>query len=418
MANIIRAASRRDVLKIGALAAAGAMLGAPSGRAAPKALTLHAREFVHPGLRRLSSRRRWSPAYEKATGIKVNYELISVGSLQTRVTTAAETGTGPDMTLIDFNWPFLFDEKLVDVSDIADEIGKKNGGWYDAIKEAVIVNGKWKAIPFGNIGQLMNWRTDWFAEAGIQDVSRHLGRAAGSRHQAEEGGPSIRLRAWPRLRRQPWLAVSAAVVVRRARGRAGRQDRRDRFRRDGARGRFLPQVLPADDVRGLPGLDRRQQQQGVSEPSRSPAPTTPRASCGVAKKDFPDIGKVIEPVAQSAGAEGALPHPQPVEPLDLHPHAGPAGGEGLPALADGSEAGRAAGMTSADQLLRAVSCTPTTTRRCGTSSRATCRIAIRSRPRICRAGRRRSAARSRRAWRNTSSSTCSPRPAPASRPRR
>ena len=36
-----------------------------------------------------------------------------------------------------FNWPFLFDDKLVDVSDIAEEIGKKNGGWYDSIKEAV-----------------------------------------------------------------------------------------------------------------------------------------------------------------------------------------------------------------------------------------------------------------------------------------
>ena len=25
-----------------------------------------------------------------------------------------------------------------------------------SIKEAVVVNGKWKAIPFGNVGQLMN----------------------------------------------------------------------------------------------------------------------------------------------------------------------------------------------------------------------------------------------------------------------
>ena len=39
-----------------------------------------------------------APAYEKATGIKVNYDLISVGTLQTRVTTTAETGSGPDMS--------------------------------------------------------------------------------------------------------------------------------------------------------------------------------------------------------------------------------------------------------------------------------------------------------------------------------
>jgi ABC-type glycerol-3-phosphate transport system substrate-binding protein len=106
------------------------------------------------------------PAYEKLTGVKIKYELVSVGGLQTRVTTVAETGTGPDMTLNFFNWPFLYDEKYVDVGDVAEEAGKKNGGWHDAAKEAVIVNGKWKAIPFGNVGQLMNWRTDWFKEAG------------------------------------------------------------------------------------------------------------------------------------------------------------------------------------------------------------------------------------------------------------
>ena len=33
----------------------------------------------------------------------------------------------------------------------------------------MIVNGKWKAIPFGNVGQIMNWRSDWFAEVGIKD---------------------------------------------------------------------------------------------------------------------------------------------------------------------------------------------------------------------------------------------------------
>ena len=35
--------------------------------------------------------------------------------------------------------------------------------------EAVIINGKWKAIPFGNVGQLMNYRMDWFNEAGVKD---------------------------------------------------------------------------------------------------------------------------------------------------------------------------------------------------------------------------------------------------------
>src|SRR5262249_49483399 len=137
MANIIRSASRRDVLKISALAGAGAMLGSAPGRAAPKAMTMmHESSFI-PAYDAYF-KNTIAPAYEKATGIKINYELVSVGSLQTRVTTAAETAAGPEMSTVYFNWPYLFDEKLVDVSDIADEIGKKGDGWHESVKETCV----------------------------------------------------------------------------------------------------------------------------------------------------------------------------------------------------------------------------------------------------------------------------------------
>ena len=168
MANIIRAASRRDVLKITGLASMGGLLGQARAAAAPRAMTMmHESSFIPPY--DTYFRNTIAPAYEKSTGIKINYELVSVGSLQTRVTTAAETASGPDMTLMAFNWPYLFDQKLVDVTDIAEDIGRKGGGWHDSAKEAVVVNGKWKAIPFGNIGQLMNFRIDWFNEAGVKE---------------------------------------------------------------------------------------------------------------------------------------------------------------------------------------------------------------------------------------------------------
>ena len=166
MANIIQAASRRDVLRITAMAGAGGLIGA-GAQAAGRPLTfMHENSFI-PAYDAYF-KNTIAPAYEKATGIKVNYDLVSVGSTQTRVTTAAETGSGPDLSLLVFNWAWLYDEKLVDVSDIAEEAGKANGGWHDSIKEAAIVNGKWKAIPFGNVGQLMNYRIDWFNEIGVK----------------------------------------------------------------------------------------------------------------------------------------------------------------------------------------------------------------------------------------------------------
>src|SRR6478735_5332253 len=133
--------SRRVFLKRTALGAAGTLLVPSIVRAAPKSMTMmHESSFIPPYDAYFKN--PIATAYEKATGIKINYDLVSVGSLQTRVTTAAETGSGPDMSTVYFNWPFLFDQKLVDVSDIAEEIGKKGGGWHEPVKETCVVNGK------------------------------------------------------------------------------------------------------------------------------------------------------------------------------------------------------------------------------------------------------------------------------------
>ena len=130
--------SRRGFLELAALGAVGAALGPRRASAQAKSLTfLHESSFIKTYDEHFQ--KVLAPAYEKETGLKVIYELTSVGSLQTGVTTVAETGSGADIIANAFSWPFLFDEKYLDVSDIAEEAGKKQGGWYDAAKEAVFV---------------------------------------------------------------------------------------------------------------------------------------------------------------------------------------------------------------------------------------------------------------------------------------
>ena len=52
----------------------------------------------------------------------------------------------------------------------------------------------------------------------------------------------------------------------------------------------------------------------------------------IAKKDFPEIAKVTGQALNPKGPTGERFHILgAVEPCDLHPHAGPEGGEGLPA---------------------------------------------------------------------------------------
>jgi multiple sugar transport system substrate-binding protein len=163
----MHATSRRRFLELAGIGAATAAIHPRPAGAQSKSLTfLHESSFIKTFDEYFQ--KTLAPAYEKETGVKVNYELTSVGSLPTRVSTIAETGSGADITMNIILMPFLFSEKYLDVSDIAEEIGQKQGGWYDAGREATVVDGKWKAMPFSNIGQLMNWRTDWFAEVGVK----------------------------------------------------------------------------------------------------------------------------------------------------------------------------------------------------------------------------------------------------------
>jgi multiple sugar transport system substrate-binding protein len=158
--------TRREFLTTALAGGAAAALGPGRASAAPKSMTV-AREssFIKPFDDYFAQ--KLAAEYEKLTGIKIVYEAVSVGGMLTRLTTIAETKSGPEMVGTGVNWPWLFDQSLVDVTDIATEIGKKVGPWHDNVLDAVVVNKKWKALPWGNIGQLEVYRTDWFKEVGV-----------------------------------------------------------------------------------------------------------------------------------------------------------------------------------------------------------------------------------------------------------
>ncbi|HYK51031.1 MAG TPA: twin-arginine translocation signal domain-containing protein, partial [Terriglobales bacterium] len=75
--------TRRDFLKLAA-AGTAAMVSRPQpAGAAEKTITiLHESSFIKPFDEYVQN--VLSPAYEKQTGIKVNYDVTSVGSLPTR----------------------------------------------------------------------------------------------------------------------------------------------------------------------------------------------------------------------------------------------------------------------------------------------------------------------------------------------
>jgi len=75
-----------------------------------------------------------APQCEKDLGIKLNIETINANDLQARITSAIQSGTGADVICAVSNWPQLYADSVADVSDVAEEIGKAQGGFYDLFK--------------------------------------------------------------------------------------------------------------------------------------------------------------------------------------------------------------------------------------------------------------------------------------------
>src|SRR5215813_4174597 len=96
--------------------------------------------------------KRQMPEASKALGAEVQLETINANDLQPRITAAIQSGSGPDIFLMQYNWPQLYQSALADVSDVAGEIAKAEGGFYEVFPPSCNVGGKWLAVPHSILG--------------------------------------------------------------------------------------------------------------------------------------------------------------------------------------------------------------------------------------------------------------------------
>ena len=107
-------------------------------------------------------------AFTKATGVKVDISRESYEDVQPKASVAANTGTGPDLFWGLYSLPHLFPQKCVDVTDVADYLGKKYGGWVDSAIKYGKEGNKWIGVPICYSGALMNYRIKAMNAAGFQ----------------------------------------------------------------------------------------------------------------------------------------------------------------------------------------------------------------------------------------------------------
>jgi multiple sugar transport system substrate-binding protein len=113
-------------------------------------------------------------AFQKATGVTINVSNESYDDIQPKASVAANTGQGLDMVWGLYSLPFLFPTKCMDVSDVADYLGKKNGGWAESGKQYGMYNGKWIGVPVAATGGLVNYRVAAAEKAGHKTFPNDL----------------------------------------------------------------------------------------------------------------------------------------------------------------------------------------------------------------------------------------------------
>src|SRR5580698_2120535 len=96
-------------------------------------------------------RKELLPEAERALGLKIKFETINGNDLQARITSAIQSGTGADVIHAMHNWPQLYANSVVDVSDVAEAIARDQGGFHDVLAVARGDKG-WLGVPWCALG--------------------------------------------------------------------------------------------------------------------------------------------------------------------------------------------------------------------------------------------------------------------------
>ncbi len=112
--------------------------------------------------------REQAKQYTKEKGVEVSFEFINQTDLPTKTAAAVESGAGPDIITTWSDGAHLHDKALIDVSDIAESLGKQLKGWTNIGRDIAYVGNTWKAVPWGIIPIAIVYRTDWCKEVGYE----------------------------------------------------------------------------------------------------------------------------------------------------------------------------------------------------------------------------------------------------------
>ena len=181
---------RREVAKLGAAAAVASLLppwwktraAIPTAPAEPPRLpfekgavlrVLRPSRFVEPDE---ILWRRNTERFEYQTGVSVRVDFVGWEDLRPQAAVSARTGAGADVVVGWPDDPHLYADKLLNMSDVAEYLGQKYGGWMYLAEKYGKKWGTndWISLPMGSAGGSIVYRQSWIREAGFDRIPDDL----------------------------------------------------------------------------------------------------------------------------------------------------------------------------------------------------------------------------------------------------
>jgi multiple sugar transport system substrate-binding protein len=105
----------------------------------------------------------------KANGVTVVTDFLNWPDLQPKISAAIQAG-GLDIAELFPSWNWLYRDNLVDLTDMAEEVGRRGGGFEPYVLNSAKVDGKYLGIPHGHTNCAVSYRISWLKEEGVPNA--------------------------------------------------------------------------------------------------------------------------------------------------------------------------------------------------------------------------------------------------------
>lgn len=161
--------SRRDLLKAAGLSAVTLGVGGCSQSAQTQSfggarLSAIMRQTFIPGLAEIAERQSADWAAQRNATIALRH----AEDWREQADQAARLRQGDDLAELFGNAAVRYSDRLVDLSDLAQQLADEQGPWMPAAEATARLGGGWRAIPWAFTAQALNYRADILDMAGVQ----------------------------------------------------------------------------------------------------------------------------------------------------------------------------------------------------------------------------------------------------------